>query len=731
MAEANGELADAVLMRQITAIFGILLVIVTASAASAQIGDPRPLVRVDLIAEHVAARRGDVLVVALRQKITPGWHTYWKNPGDSGEATTIEWKLPAGVTAGTVQWPLPEAIPVGPLTNYGYSDSILLLTEIAIPADATGQSITLAANVRWLVCKDVCVPEESPVTLTLPLIDGGLSPRRSAEAPAIASARAAMPAAFPGTARYFSTGKALILRIDQLGAEGQGVTGARFFPANWGQVANAAPQHARFADGGLTLRMQPGETGLEGGAALEGVLALEGPGLNGAKTRRGYLIAAQFAQPSPAEAAAAVEALEADAGVGFGLALLFAFLGGAILNLMPCVFPILSLKAYALTREASTLGARHLGGVAYLAGVLASFGVIAAGLIALRSAGVAAGWGIQFQSPAFVLTLTALFLVLGLNMSGVFELGGSLTGTGDGLTRREGLSGYFFTGVLATLVATPCTAPFMGAAVGYAFAQPPVQATAVLMMLGLGFALPLVLLSLSPALGKLLPKPGMWMVRFKQAMAFPLYATAAWLVWVLSVQQGSDGVLAAMVTLVAVAFAAWLFGLPGGSRLLGKTAALLIAVAGIAAGAAMLPSAPAASGSAQAASASGPRSQPFTQARLDELLRDRKPVFVNLTAAWCITCKVNEGVALKSERLATAFAEHGVTYLVGDWTAPNPEITAVLQSFGRAGVPLYLLYSGVPGEAPQILPQLLTESTVLDALAGLSPKPSKQAKGDL
>jgi thiol:disulfide interchange protein len=475
------------------------------------------------------------------------------------------------------------------------------------------------------------------------------------------------------------------------------------------------------------LRMKQGETGLNGGGALEGVLALESVGPGGTKVRRGYIIQAGAVPASPGDAA--IEAATDAGSIGFGLALLSAFLGGLILNLMPCVFPVLSLKAYSLAREASPRSKR-IGGLAYLAGVLASFGLIAGALIALRAVGVVAGWGIQFQSGGFVLALVALFLALGLNMSGVFEFGGAFTGAGDGLTRKEGLAGSFFTGVLATVVATPCTAPFMGAAVGYAFAQPAVEMVAVLMMLGVGFALPLVLLSLSPGLGRLLPKPGMWMVRFKQVMAFPLYATAAWLVWVLSVQQGSDGVLAAMVTLLAVGFAAWLFGLPGGPRRLGKAAALLIALAGLVGGAGLLAGAPQAAGPA-AASGSALPSEPFTRARLDALLNERKPVFVNLTAAWCITCKVNERVALKSDRLAKAFADRGVTYLVGDWTAPNPEITALLQRFVRAGVPLYLLYTGVPGDAPRILPQFLTESIVLDRLSELSPTSQKPAHGDI
>ena len=724
-----------VLMGRIAAVvFGLALSVGLAAPAPAQIGEKRPLVRAELIAEHMAARRGETLTVALRQNITPGWHTYWQNPGDSGEPTSLDWNLPAGITSGPIQWPLPEAIPVGPLTNYGYSDSLLLLTDITIPTDAAGQSVTLSAKARWLVCKDICVPEESPVSLTLPLIDGGLSPRRSLDAAAIAAAREALPKPAPWPVRYSHSLDKLTLNVDGLGSDIGKITHVRFFPVNWGQIANAMPQKTALSQDKLSVRMLQGETPPAAGAALEGLLALEGTGPDGAKFRRGYVVSAVNV-PAPALATPDSDPLDVAqaAGdavpLGFGVALLFAFLGGLILNLMPCVFPVLSLKAYALAREASDTRHGARGGLAYLAGVLASFGVIAAGLMVLRTAGVAAGWGIQFQSPGFVLTLAALFLLLGLNMSGVFEFGGSLTGAGDSLTRRDGLAGSFFTGVLATAVATPCTAPFMGAAIGYAFAQPAVQATAVLMALGLGFALPMLLLSLSPALGRLLPKPGLWMVRFKQVMAFPLYATAAWLVWVLSVQLGSDGVFAAMVTLLVVAFAAWLYGLTGGPRGIAKAAALIVAIAGLAGGAAMLSGAQPATGTGAATMDSGPPAEAFTQARLDGLLAEGKPVFVNFTAAWCITCKVNERVALRSDRLAEAFRQRGITYLKGDWTNANPEITAMLNSFGRAGVPLYLLYSGVPGSQPQVLPQLLTESMVLGRVAELSPSPLKQANG--
>jgi thiol:disulfide interchange protein len=474
------------------------------------------------------------------------------------------------------------------------------------------------------------------------------------------------------------------------------------------------------------MRLAPGDMAATSNGPLDGLIAIgTGPG------RQGYSISAAAASlSSPPDFATPVSA-GAEDGLTLVVAVAFAFLGGIILNGMPCVFPVLSLKALSLARDAGNLAARRLKGGVYLAGVLTSFLLIGAVVLALRASGAAIGWGMQFQSPAFVLFMMALFLGLALNMSGVFMIGSRIAGAGEGLTRRPGLAGYFFTGVLATLVATPCTAPFMGAAIGYAFSQPAVYVFAVLLALGFGFALPIVLLSLSPALSRWLPRPGRWMEAFRQLMAFPLYATVAWLVWVLSVQQGSDGVAAASLTLLGTGFAAWLLGRKPDAGTLTAATALAVAIAAILVGSASLTGSSASQPVAEAGQQAGPRAENFTAARLAELRSQHKPIFVNLTAAWCITCKVNERLALRSGRIADAFAAQGIAYLVGDWTNGNPEITALLKEHGRAGVPLYLLYSGSADTAPVILPQLLTESIVLDRIAALASPTRKQAKGDL
>ncbi len=708
-----------------------IVYLVSASAVLAQTAAERaPLVRVDLLAEKAAARPGDTVTIALRQVIKPGWHTYWSNPGDSGEPTRIDWKLPAGASATPISWPLPTAIPVGPLMNYGYSGEILLLSDITLPKDVSGNSVDIAADVKWLVCEEICVPEEASVRLALPLIEGPLSPRPSPHAGAIAAARKNVPGPAPWRASFQTAKDGVVLKVDGVAAALSSASEIRFFPSEWGRINHAAPQSVAFRDGDLLMRFASGDLTAASTAPLEGLIAVENR-VGGGIERKGYSISAAVAPASAAPAEFPPLSAPSEDALSLGLAIVFAFVGGIILNCMPCVFPVLSLKALSLAKDSGDTKARRIKGAVYLAGVLTSFLAIGVAVLVMRMGGAAVGWGMQFQSPAFVLFLMALFLALALNMSGVFTIGSRIAGAGDEFTRRPGLSGYFFTGVLATLVATPCTAPFMGAAIGYAFSQPAAYIFAVLLALGLGFALPIVLLSLTPALGRWLPKPGAWMETFKQLMAFPLYATVAWLLWVLSVQQGSDGVLAASLTLLGTGFAAWLLGRKRETgSVAAATAAVALAIGAIVLGAASLPPATASQPSAAGERGAGPRAESFTTARLAELRAQKRPVFVNLTAAWCITCKVNERMALRSGRVAEAFAAQGVAYLVGDWTNGNPEITALLKAHGRVGVPLYLLYAGSADAKPTILPQLLTESIVLDRIAGLSSSPQKAAKGD-
>lgn len=708
--------------RRIVAMTAVALGVIVTAAGMARAQEPKR-VAIDIVAEKRVAAPGQTFWVALRQKIAPGWHTYWSNPGDSGESTRITWKLPDGFTASSIRWPIPDAIPVGPLLNHGYSDEVLLLTEITVPQGASGL-VTLAADASWLVCKEICIPEEGSSTLDLTI---GSPAQPSEHAALLAQAVSRLPKTSPWTATLAVESQVARLTIQDAGLDPARIAKMRFFPNEWGVIAYAPEQVVTWNGGTPTLTLTRGDLKDKPIEKLSGLLVVDEK-LDGSPVRHGFEVQAAIA---PAGGSTPVLGLTSsagstDGGIGLWQAMLFALLGGVILNLMPCVFPVLSLKALSLAKHGADHAAeRKRQGLAYLGGVLASFGLLAVLLLALRATGQALGWGFQFQSPVFVLGMAALFFALGLSLSGVFLIGTSVTNVGSGLAAQGGVKGSFFTGVLASVAATPCTAPFMGAAIGFALTQPAISAVAVLLTLGLGFALPIVGLSYSSTLARLLPKPGRWMETMKQVLAFPLYASAGWMIWVLSVQSGSAGVLAGVIVLLAVGFVAWLLGEPSRVGTLSKVAAGLLLIGAAISGYRLLDGS--AGEEAQTAAATNHSlAEPFSQARLDTLLAEGKPVFINFTAAWCITCKVNEQVALSSEAFRKTLKDKGIAYLKGDWTKQDPEITAVLEKFGRAGVPLYLFYSGVKGAAPVVLPQLLTQSIVLDRLAAaeLTPKPN-------
>lgn len=665
-------------------------------------------VEVTLLAADAVVRPGQTLDVALRQRIAPHWHTYWVNPGDSGQATSIAWTLPAGASAGDIEWPAPTRQALGPVTNYGYEGEVLLLTKLTVPADASGRFVAKAA-VDWLVCKDICIPQQAELALELPVAAATVS---GPDAAALAAVRAALPKAAPWPVRATAAGQGLTLAWPA--ATGDAAPKAWFFPAQWGVVNHSAPQPLERAGELWQLRLPAGEAPLAPGKALSGVLAIgEGP------TRAAYAIDAPLAVGAAPARAAAVMGTTNDA-LGLAAALGLALAGGLVLNLMPCVFPVLSIKALSLlaaARDGAATTRRH--GLAYTAGVLASFAALALLLVALRAAGAEIGWGFQFQSSLFVLLVAYLLFAVGLSLSGLLEIGASLTGLGSGLASRSGYAGSFFTGVLATVVATPCTAPFMGAALAFALSEPAPQLVAVFLALGLGLALPYLLLAWWPALQRWLPRPGAWMETFKQALAFPMYAAAVWLVWVLAQQSGPSGVLIALAGLVLIAFAAWLRRI-GGSRLPARAGALASAALALAGGLWLPPPEAAVAASTAASTGGGAPSEPYTPERLQALRAAGQPVFVNLTAAWCISCIVNEKVALSRPDVADAFARAGVTYLKGDWTRKDARVSALLAEYGRTGVPLYLYFPAGAGKPAAILPQLLTPAIVIDALAASS-----------
>jgi thiol:disulfide interchange protein len=695
---------------------GLLALGGTAFAQNGALPDTQPKVHVSLIPERAAIAPGATITVALKEDIRKDWHTYWINPGDAGEPTRVAWKLPEGWQAAPFQWPYPRRIPVGPLMDYGYDNQVALLAEVTAPATAKpGETVTLAGRATWLVCSEVCVPEGADVSLSLP-VAAALPPADEKNAALFAETRAKLPHASPWNAVFDAGDTRFALLVESPELAKARPREANFYPYTDGHIENAAPVKAGTTANGLVIESKTGyklQTAEKRAAAdkVGGILVL-----TGADGRTDALEIS--AMPGAVPASAVLLASASD--LGLPEALLFAFLGGLILNLMPCVFPVLSMKALALAAKREKPEAARLSALAYGAGVLASFAALAAGLIVLREGGAAIGWGFQLQQPMFVAFLALLMFAVGLNLSGLYEIGGArLMGAGQTLTNKSGAAGSFFTGVLAVVVATPCTAPFMGAAMGFALTQSAGFALAVFVALGAGFAAPFMALGLIPAALRVLPRPGAWMTILRQLLAFPMYGAAIWLVWVLSFQAGSDGVLAALAGALTLSFGLWAYGraqtAQGSSRIAGLVAATLA----IGCVAAILPFAGISAPSNAATAAAGESTlgyEPYSAAKLASLRAEGRPVFINATAAWCITCLVNERIALSGDALQKAFSDKKVAALKADWTNEDAEVTALLSAQGRSGVPLYLYFA--PGaESPVVLPQLLTEGTMLAVLS--------------
>lgn len=670
-------------------------------------------VEAELIATAKSVAPGSHFTVALKQKIVPGWHTYWRNPGDAGQATALTWTLPTGWSAGDIQWPAPERFISGPLMNYVFSDEIYLPVSVQVPADATKGRVELKATADWLVCKDVCVPEQAKLTVAV-----NVGAATSGSGPDVVAVNATLaaaprPAGLKAAYSYVAKGEQVKLVVSGAALRGQDLSKAYFYPYDGTVIDHVKPQTPAKSGAGLTLTIPAGYafTHNKAPAKLEGVIAFQPGGkafeVTATPAKKGDVVAGG---PGPGDG---------DNGMG-GLpgALVFAFVGGLILNLMPCVFPVLSIKAAALARHVEHRTRAAIEGLMFLIGCVLSFVALAAALILAQQAGQAVGWGFQLQSPVVVAILTLLMLAIGLNLSGVFEIGLSLQGTGQGLAANGGLAGAFFTGVLAVVVAAPCTAPFMAGAIGWAFTRPPVEALSVFVALGVGLAAPFVAVSLMPSVFKRLPRPGAWMEGLKKFLAFPMYGTAAWLAWVFVQQSGANGLALLFAAAVLAAFACWLFGVsqraqrPLLSRL-GALAGIAGAVPLLLAGVAMTASA--AASSASASPVQGLASEAWSPARVDQLRAAGRPVFVDFTAAWCVTCQVNERTALATSGVAAAFKRTNTAYLKADWTNRNAEIADALKTVGRAGVPLYLVYDPKGGE-PQVLPQILTEGGVVSAL---------------
>lgn len=681
-----------------------------AQAAGATVTTPQ--VKAELVAHAPdGVTPGKPLWLGLAITHQPHWHTYWKNPGDSGLPTTFEWTLPAGVKAGDIEWPTPKKLPIGPLMNFGYEDTVLLPVAVTVPAGFAGDALEVRLKADWLVCKDVCIPEGGEFTLSVPA--------RAATAGASAlfqAASAAKPQPVAGaTATAAVQGQELVVQVAGLPAAWQGQD-LSFFPETGGVIQNAAQPAVRWQDATWTARVPLDPQRSEGPGLMPAVLTMAGaPAGVQVEVKVTTPWPAAAPMPAPAAEGAAAPLPAPESNVGLGLAILLALVGGAILNLMPCVFPVLSLKVLGFASHADDRAKLVAGGLAYTAGVVLSFVALAGLLLALRAGGEQLGWGFQLQQPAVVAALAILFTLIGLNLAGVFEFGSVLPSSWAAARAKHPVVDSFLTGVLAVAVASPCTAPFMGASLGAAVTLPTLQALAVFAALGLGMALPYLAASLWPRVAGWMPRPGAWMAHFKALMAFPMFATVVWLVWVLGQQAGIDGAATLLATLVVLAFAAWALGSPAlGAKArwgFGALALVLLALAFSWA----LPTwheAQAAPGKAEGAW------EPWSPERVAQLNAEGRPVFVDFTAAWCVTCQVNKRTTLNRAEVLDDFQRRNVALLRADWTRRDAAITAELARLGRSGVPVYVLQA--PGGAsPVVLSEILSVAEVREMLSRL------------
>jgi thiol:disulfide interchange protein len=656
---------------------------------------------------------GQQFLAGIDFRMEEGWHVYWTNAGDSGEPPGIAWKLPQGVTADAMQFPAPKRLPLGPLMDFGYEGEVVFPVPITVAANfsANSRPLQLGGHVTWLVCREVCLPGKADLSLTrAAAATAPATPNADTAAQSlIAKYQSLEPKDLPaGDAAHFTqSAKGFVLDV----TTGAQQTSAQFFPLDETVIANAAPQPARALPDGVELALAKDENIQGTPRTLNGVVELA----DGAA----YVV---HATPSEAASSGATTNATGLSDLGaMGQAAAFAFVGGILLNLMPCVFPVLFIKGLALV-QSSRQERRELRahGWVYTLGILVSFWAVVGVLLALRAAGRQLGWGFQFQSPVFLALMAMLLFFLGLTLAGQFEIGLSLTSTGGALAERHGYGGSFFTGVLAMVVATPCTAPFMGAAIGYALAHSAAVSLAVFTALGLGLAVPYLLLAYNPAWTRLLPKPGAWMEILKQAVAVPIFGTVIWLVWVFAQIAGTNALIGLLAGFLLLAIAGWVLGRWPGER----PAASVAVVIGVLAVALTVrvtqlfrevhfdPAHVLAVQTKQ-------DWQPFSPELIAQSRAQGKPVFVDFTASWCLSCQVNERVILDSETVKQHLKDSGAVLVRADWTNQDADITKALAALGRSGVPTYAIYPADPAAQPHVLPEVLTQGIVIDALNSL------------
>ena len=640
---------------------------------------------VEVTSESEAMMKGDELLLGLNFKLTPGWHTYWKNPGDAGEGASVTWQLPKGFQASEILWPGPEAIPVEPLMTFGYEDEITLLTKIKA-LDAAVFPAIVKAKVSWYTCKDICVPQEANLELT---IQNG-EKVNTFFANELSNVFLNLPKELSSKHRVEALDDNYFLQMELDG--NTPVSSAYFFPEEYGLSSYSKEQILEINKNSLSLQISQSEVNLKL-QNFAGVLLL-----NNQDSRTFFNVNLNLNNNQKQESLSISELV---------LTIIFAFIGGLILNAMPCVFPILSIKILNFVEQSEGSKEKMIQhGLSFSAGVLVTFLSIAGLLLLLKSGGESIGWGYQLQSPLMVTILIYLFVAIGITFMSNLVLGGQLAQLGNINQGYGDITSSFLTGVLAVIVASPCTAPFMGSAVGIALLQPGFITIAIFVSLGLGFAAPYLLLSFYPSLLKVLPKPGAWMETLKQFMAFPMWGSALWLTWVLSGQVQTDSVLMVLLGALFIALGLWILEKNQSSDGFAKWMSLSSVT--ILLGAALW-LAPTDYENIEQDTSSDLNS--YSPELLDSLLAENKPVFLNFTADWCITCKVNEAIVLNQVSIKNALESKGIVYLKADWTRKDETIANKLAEYGRTGVPLYLLYSSEG--IPVILPELLTEDMLL------------------
>jgi thiol:disulfide interchange protein len=705
-------------------------------------------VHVELIVPREQLLAGDSNPGGLYFKLEPGWHVYWKNAGDAGEPPHIKWTLPPGMTASGLQFPVPKRLPVGPLMDFGYEDEVLFPFGIKVEKTVNDAGpYTLHAQVDWLVCREVCIPGKASLELTRKVYSGlhtfiGSEGSLSSQYFGLDSKRLpALPKPLPAGTRlgFVSTPTGLKLTVET----GQRETQAAFFPADQDVMDNPAPQTVTPTAKGLTLEIKKDANLTKAPDQLRGVIELSGGrafdivALQGAPAvaKADASVASTADSEAAASAAPAAglgatstansanNASSAPAQPGLAKVIGLAFLGGIILNLMPCVFPVLFLKGLALVNSGAEERHRlRAHGLVYTAGIVVSFWALVGVLLGLRAAGSRLGWGFQFQSPVFLFLMAGLLFFLGLSLAGQFEIGLTLTSAGGGLAQKQGYTGSFFTGVLAVIVATPCTAPFMGAAIGYALAAPVIATFAVFTSIAIGLAAPYLALSLQPAWTRILPRPGAWMEVLRQAVSVPIFGTVIWLAWVIANAYGATMLAALLAGFLLLAIAGWFLGrwpAKGWSAVLAGLICLCVVGLSVYAKSTAEPSfEPGKVLTLNLPRLLGTSWEPWTANTVSKYQAQGTPVFVDFTAKWCLSCQVNERIALTKPEVMKAFADTHVALLKADWTQHDDAISQTLEQLGRSGVPVYALY--VPGEAtPRLLPEALTPGIVLDALNSL------------